>query len=265
MKFTAKPLIASALLLLPLAQSNAHVPYLSPASFEPVRGWVTLEAAFADKLLLPEAKFDQSTFVVHTPDGSSRAPAQLVSVHSRTVLDDELTVDGTYKYSTGQRFGAVFHSYQLNGKTENSREPNFVLPKGATLTAHFQSVTQAQTYISKGKPTNGVLKANGQGLEIEFSSHPNDLFAGQQLSGRLLLDGKPVAGSTLALHHTGKGTDSEKTAPLTSQTDAKGQFNLPIAQAGVFLLLARHRAPAPAGAKAPVYSYTSSTVLEIIE
>jgi hypothetical protein len=259
------PFYCAMLLALPLSQAKAHVPYLAPASFEPVRGWVTLEASFADRLFQPEAKFDQSQFVVQTPDGSSRAPAELVSVRSRTVLDDELTTEGTYKYSTGQRFGAVFHSYELNGKTENSRDPNFVLPKGATLKAHFQSVTQAQTFISKGKPTDNVLKASGQGLEVEFISHPNDLFAGQPISGRLLLNGKPVANNPIELHRTGKGTDSEKSAPLQSNTDANGQFSLQPAAGGVYLLLARHRAPAPAGAKAPVYSYTSTTVLETVE
>lgn len=264
MKFSRLFYLAG-LITLSLNQVQAHVPYLTPASFEPVRGWVTLEAAFADRFFLPEANFDKSKFVVLTPDGQQRPPAELVSVRSRTVLDDELSSKGTYKYSTGQRLGAVFHSYQHNGKTENSRDPNFVLPAGATLTAHFQSVTKAETYISQGKPSNQVLKASGQGLEIEFSSHPNDLFSGQPIKGRLLLDGQPLPGSALELHHTGKGTDSEKTAPLSSQTNAQGQFSLQPTEAGVFLLLARHRAPAPAGAKAPAYSYTTTVVLETVE
>lgn len=259
------PVYCALLLALPLSQAKAHIPYLAPASFEPVRGWVTLEASFADRFFLPEAKFDQTEFVVQNPDGSHRAPAELVSVRSRTVLDDELKTEGTYKYSTGQRFGAVFHSYELNGKTENSRDPNFVLPKGATLKAHFQSVTQAQTFITKGKPTATVLKATGQGLEVEFSSHPNDLFAGQPIKGRVLLNGQPVAGNKVQLHSTGHGSDSEKTAPLISETDAQGYFNLQPKSGGVYVLLARHRAPAPQGAQAPVYSYTSTTVLESVE
>ena len=45
--------------------AQAHVPYLYPASFEPVRGgWVSLDAAFADRFFLPEAVFDNSQFVV---------------------------------------------------------------------------------------------------------------------------------------------------------------------------------------------------------
>lgn len=241
---------------------KAHVPYLAPASFEPVRGWVSLEAAFAEQFFLPEAKFDQSDFQVTGPDGMLRAPKEQVAVKSRTVLDDELKTDGTYKYSTGQRFGAVFHSYVLNGKTENSREPDFVLPKGATLKAHFQSVTRAETYISKGKPDQKALKASGKGLELQFISHPNDLYAGQPVKGLLLLDGKPLANNKLELHHTGL---REQAAPLPVTTNARGEFTLTPPQAGTYLLLARHRAPAPPGAKAPLYSYTSTAVFEAAE
>ncbi|ALZ75764.1 hypothetical protein ATY27_08295 [Rheinheimera sp. F8] len=242
------------------------MPYLAPASFEPVRGWVSLEAAFAEQFFLPEAKFDQSDFQVTGPDGMVRAPKEQVAVKSRTVLDDELKTDGTYKYSTGQRFGAVFHSYVLNGKTENSREPDFVLPKGATLKAHFQSVTRAETYISKGKPDQKALNASGKGLELQFISHPNDLYAGQPVNGLLLLDGKPLANSTLELHRAASAQASQdKTAPLQINSNARGEFTLTPPQAGTYLLLARHRAAAPPGAKAPLYSYTSTAVFEAAE
>ncbi len=259
------PLIAGLLGLLSLSPVQAHVPYLAPASFEPVRGWVSLEASFAERFFRPEAKFDQSTFEVLMPDGHTRQPKELAMLHSRAVLDDELKADGTYRFSTGQRFGAVFHSYELNGKTENSRDPNFVLPKGAKLKAHFQSVTRADTYISKGKPDQTALKASGQGLEIEFNSHPNDLYSGQPVTGRLLLAGKPLADSKLELHLAHSGIDSDQAAPLQVSTDAKGQFALTPAKAGVYLLLARHRAPAPQGAKAPLYSHTSTVVFEATE
>ncbi len=263
---SVKPLLLALCCTLPLSAAQAHVPYLAPASFEPVRGWVSLEAAFAEQFFLPEAKFDQSEFQVTGPDGQPRAPKELVAVKSRTVLDDELKTDGTYKYSTGQRLGAVFHSYELNGKTENSRAPKFVLPKGATLKAHFQSVTRAETYISKGKPDQTALKASGKGLELQFFSHPNDLYAGQPVIGVLLLDGKPLAGSKLELHQTGSHSAGQnKTAPVPVTTNAKGEFSLTPTQAGTYLLLARHRAPAPQGAKAPTYSHTSTVVFEAAE
>jgi uncharacterized GH25 family protein len=243
--------------------AHAHFPYLAPASFEPVRNWVSLEAAFAEKFFLPEAKFDLATFVVTTPDGSERAPTELQTTRSRTLIDDELKSDGTYRYSTGQRFGAVFHSYELNGKTENSRDANFVLPEGAVLKAHFQSVTQADTFVSKGKLNTTALKARSTGLEIEFTSHPNDLYVGQPIKARLLSDGRSLPASTVQLHRT--GIDHQAVAPLSVKTNATGEFEVTPSQAGVYVLVAKHRANSPAGAKAPIYSYTSTTVLEVVE
>lgn len=258
-----RPALIIFLACISCGSASAHVPYLAPTSFEPVRNWVSLEAAFAEKFFLPEAKFDLTTFVVTTPDGSQRAPAEQVHSRSRTLIDDELKSDGTYRFSTGQRFGAVFHSYELNGKTENSRDANFVLPKGAVLKAHFQSVTQADTYVSKGKPNTTALKARGTGLELEFTSHPNDLYVSQPIKARLLLDGKPLPASSVQFQQA--SLDHQSIAPTTVTTNTNGEFSLNAPHAGVYVVLAKHRAAAPAGAKAPTYSYTSTTVLEVEE
>ncbi|MDZ7868404.1 MAG: hypothetical protein U5L02_04245 [Rheinheimera sp.] len=56
-------------------------------------------------------------------------------------------------------------------------------------------------------------------------------------------------------------TDTQ-TAPLPVSTNARGEFTLTPPQAGTYLLLARHRAAAPQGAQAPLYSYTSTAVFE---
>ncbi len=63
----------AALLLAALAlPAAAHTPYLAPASFE-VRpdSVVTLDASFAETFFVPEVVFDNSTFAVTLPDGSS--------------------------------------------------------------------------------------------------------------------------------------------------------------------------------------------------
>jgi uncharacterized GH25 family protein len=111
-----------------------------------------------------------------------------------------------------------------------------------------------------------ALKASGKGLELQFVSHPNDLYAGQPVNGLLLLDGTPLANSTLALHRAASNQASQdKTAPLQLNTNARGEFTLTPPEVGTYLLLARHRAAAPQGAKAPLYSYTSTVVFEAAE
>lgn len=241
---------------------SAHVPYLTPESFEPIRDWVSLEASFADKFFVPEAKFDQSEFLVYLPTGGKESPKEQAMVRSRTVLEHQLTEEGSYRFSTGQRYGAVFKSWIENGKTINSRDPEAQPPQGIPLSAHFQSVTLAETYVSKDKPTSQVLAPHGKGLEIEFISHPNDLYIEQTIKARVLFEGKPLVNSKVFLHQGGQ-LDSEQRHTLT--TSAQGEIEFSVTEAATYLLLARHRAKAPATAKAPEYSYSYSAVIEITE
>lgn len=259
-KISAAALSLTALLCLP--EVSAHTPYLAPASFEPIRGWVSLEAAFAEKFFVPEAKFDQSEFVVTTPDGQQQQPKEIQSVRSRTVLDHELTADGTYRFSTGLRYGAVFRTYEHQGKTHNSRDPKQQLPRGAVLKAHFQSLTRAETYVSKGKPDHKALTALGSGLEFVFSSHPNALFAGESLQGQVLFNGKALANHKVELQQVG---GFEPLPVLSLTTNAQGQLSQVLPNAAEYLLLVKHRAAAPKDAKAPTYSYSYSAVFEVTE
>jgi uncharacterized GH25 family protein len=252
-------LLASTLLS---ATAQAHVPYLAPESFEPIRGWVSLEASFADKFFLPEAKFDQSEFKVVTPAGKLEQPAEQQTVRSRIVLEHQLTQDGSYRFSSGVREGAVFRSWLQDGKTINSRDPKQQPPAGVALTAHFQSITLAETYVSKGKPTAAALKPWGKGLELEFISHPNDLYINQPVQARLWFEGKPLANSEVQIHRA-MGNAEPVTRTVTST--ASGDISFEVTDAATYLLLARHRAAAPAGAKAPTYSYSYSAVVEITD
>jgi len=244
------------------AAAQAHVPYLAPESFEPIRGWVSLEASFADKFFLPEAKFDQSEFKVVTPAGKLEQPAEQQAVRSRIVLEHQLTAEGSYRFSSGVREGAVFRSWLQDGKTINSRDPKQQPPAGVPLTAHFQSITLAETYVSKGKPTSTALKPWGKGLELEFISHPNDLYINQPVKARLWFEGKPLANSEVQIHRA-MGNAEPVSSTVTST--ASGDISFEVADAATYLLLARHRAAAPAGAPVPTYSYSYSAVVEITD
>lgn len=253
---------ASCVLWMLSHSSQAHVPYLAPESFEPIRGWVSLEAAFADKFFLPEAKFDQSEFQVFTPTGNREQPTEQATVRSRTVLEYQLKAAGTYRFSTGQRFGAVFRSWQQDGKTVNSRDPKQQPPAGIALSSHFQSVTLAETYVSHGKPDQKVLQPHGQGLEIEFINHPNDLYINQPIKTRLLFDGKPLANTNVQLHQSGQSGQDQS---LHLRSDAAGYVQFNVTKPATYLLLVRHKTKAPAHAQAPEYSYSYSAVIEITD
>ncbi|WP_337880921.1 DUF4198 domain-containing protein [Rheinheimera sp.] len=253
-----------AALLLASAAAVAHTPYLAPESFEPVNNWVTLDAAFAEKFFLPEVKFDQSEFSVTQPDGQKVKPSELFVGKTRTMLAHEVKAEGTYRFSTGQRYGAVFRSWQQDGKVKNSRDPNEAVPAGARLLAHFQSVTLAETYVSKGAPDKAALKPSGQGLELEFISHPNDLYIDTPVRARLLFNGKGLAGQKVELFQAGQ-TEPESKAVQQLTSNAQGDIEFSVKNKGSYLLLNRYRTDAPDGAKAPTYSYSYTAVVEITE
>lgn len=253
----------SVLILLCSGSALAHVPYLSPSAFEPVRGgWVALDASFADKFFIPEAVFDNSKFAVVLPDGSQQPIEQVNYSKIRATTDYQLTADGTYRFSTGRRFGAIFRTYELDGKRHSLRDPEAELPAGAKPIAHFQAVTHAETYVTKGAPGTASLKPRNEGLELQFVSHPNDLYADSQVKLKVLFNGKPLSKQAVSVYRAAKETDDENaTYSLTS--DAQGEVSFKPELAGTYLLLSRYRDAAPSDAGVPEYSHSYTVVVDV--
>lgn len=257
----------AALLLAALAMpAAAHTPYLAPASFE-VRpdSRVTLDASFAETFFVPEVVFDNSEFRVTAPDGTQNAPDTVVRLKSRAVVEHTLPGQkGTYRFSTGNRLGAVFRTWELNGKTESSRDPAKPLPAGATLLTHYQSLSRSEVYLTAGAPTTAALKPYGVGLELVPVTHPNDLYRGERFDFTVQYDGQPLPAQTVEIQRA-LGDGARQPAPMTLTTDAAGKASFALEQAGTYLALIRHRGPAPAGAAAPMYGNNYTLSFRVLE
>lgn len=243
----------------------AHTPYLAPGSFEPqAQSWVTLDAAFAETFFVPDAAFDHSRPVVVAPDGSVAPVAHVQVLHQRTVLEHQLpAAKGTYRFSTGPRLGAVFRTWELDGKRGGSRDADEPLPKGAKLLSHFQSLTLAETYLSVGAPDRGALAPYGKGLELVPITHPSDLYAGENFAFEVRFDGKPLAAQTVEFTEA-VWTGDRTPETLNVTTDAAGRATFKLGRAGTWLALTRHRSPAPQGAAAPEYSNSYSLAFRVL-
>lgn len=241
----------------------AHTPYLAPASFESgFQGWVTLDASFAEAFFIPEVVFDNSEFRVIDPAGRKAAPLTVERLKTRAVVEHQLKEKGTYRFSTGVRYGAVFRTYELNGERKALRDPKEALPEGATLLDHFQSVTLAETYLTLGAPNQQALKPWNKGLEVVAVSHPNDVNDGEDFRVQVQFEGKPLAAQSVQIFPAHTGGDHEK-ALLDVKTDSKGFADLKLPKAATYLLQTRYRTAAPQGADAPQYSYTYTLSFEI--
>ena len=119
--------------------AQAHTPYLLPTSFEASpRAVISVDASFADKFFIPEVAFGETRFTVTAPDGSVTPMADVRQFKTRTVAEHQLPDEkGTYRVSTGPRLGAVFRSWERNGKVETARDP--ATPTPAATMRHMAS------------------------------------------------------------------------------------------------------------------------------
>lgn len=259
-------LIASLALAAVVAPAHAHTPYLAPASFD-VRpdSVVTLDASFAETFFVPEVVFDNSTFVVTDPDGAQHAPDTVHYLKTRAVAEQTLPGQkGTYRFSTGNRLGAVFRTWERDGRTESSRDPSRPLPAGARLISHYQSLSRSEVYLTAGAPTGTALKPYGKGLELVPVTHPSDLYSGETFEFAIHYDGKPLPAQKVEIHRA-RGEGRAQPAAVELTTDAEGKARLPLTEAGSYLALIRYRGAAPEGAAAPQYGNNYTLSFRVLE
>jgi len=223
---------------------------------------ITLDASFAEKFFVPEIAFEGSEFKVTTPKGMELSPDTISQLKTRTVVEHLLKEDGTYRFSTGKRLGAIFTVYEHEGERKTARGTKSKIPSTAKIIERYQSLTLAETYVSKGEPSDGALAPRNQGLEIIPETHPNDLFAGDNFKFHVQLDGKPLEQAQVEAY-LAKNQFSIDKPTLKLKTDKDGKLSMPFEEEGVYLLRIRHRAPAPKDADAPSYSHTYTLVIEV--
>lgn len=259
-------LLAGVLLVATVSPVLAHTPYLAPATFQiQPNSVVTLDASFGETFFVPEVVFDNSRFMVTDPDGVQHAPDSVHLLKTRAVVEQTLPgKKGTYRFSTGNRLGAVFRTWERDGKTESSRDPEKPLPPGATLRSHYQSLSRSEVYLTAGAPTTQALTPYGTGLELVPVTHPADLYVGEAFVFTVHYDGKPLPAQKVEIHRA-LGDGHAQPAPVELTTDAAGQARFPLQQAGSFLALVRYRGAAPAGAAAPQYGNNYTLSFRVLE
>lgn len=254
--------LVKTLLLLLATPAYAHTPYLVPVTAEASMGnMVSLDASFAEVFFVPEAAFNNSEFFVIKPDGERAVPATVVPLKTRVVVEQALEAEGTYRFSTGSRMGAVFTFYELDGKEMHVMGEEKPIPEGAIIKQHFQSITQADTYVSHKKTSEKSLQVSDKGLQIRPLSNPTDAFAGEPVRLQILMDNKPVKDLALAVY---KADTDSNAKPVMVKTDKQGKAVLELA-VGRYLVRARLRVDAPKTANVAQYSYTTTLSFEVFD
>ena len=249
--------LAAALCLLPLS-AIAHKQWLVPSATV-VAGtdpWITIDAAVSNQLYYPDhVAMRLDNIVVTAPDGSVSKPQNPATGKYRSVFDVQLAQQGTYRianlsggvsarWDTPESLAAAKAAKDGKAPADGAARGGFLrnatpedlatkIPKNALNVQVSEGIGRVETFVTHGAPS--AIAATGKGLELAPVTHPNDLFAGEEASFKLLVDGKPAAGVEIEIIRGGtryrNAQDEIKVA-----TAADGSFKVTWPEAGMYWL-----------------------------
>ena len=266
MKTLAKRLItAAAVASLMVGAAHAHRAWFVPSATV-VSGdnvWVTIDGAVSNNLFFPDHRPMQIDAIkITAPDGSTVKPANATVGQYRTTFDVKLDQKGTYRIAQAN-----------NGLNASWREGAETKRWGGTMTEYVSqgidkkpgvqltlSSRRIETFVTNGAPTE--LKATSKGLELG-GAHPNDLYAGEEVSFTLTDNGKPAANIEITLIQGGDRY-REQAGEVKLKTDASGAFKMNVENAGMYWLEAESRGMTTMEGKTFNSMSTYVAVLEVL-
>ncbi|MCJ2188828.1 DUF4198 domain-containing protein [Novosphingobium beihaiensis] len=243
------------------APVQAHTAFMLPNVFAAnLESQVTIESSFSEDFFNPEIAVDGGDFHVILPDGS-RAEFETVTRHRQvTILESAMKDEGTYRFTSGVRLGRKGKLALKDGKWLPVRGD--AIPAGASTVRTSQTETVSDVYVSKKAPTRAPVDVMIGRLALHPITHPSDVYLDGPFAFEVLFDGKPLAGQTISVDRGGARYDTVKYhKDITS--DAAGKAVLRFDRPGVYIVMTRHRADAPAGAGTDLRSYTTSLTFEV--
>jgi hypothetical protein len=257
MRTFGQSVLAAVSLLMISSSANAYTAYLSPQTFTP-EARVSAEAAYATTFFTPALPLSSSDFHVITPEDSRLTFDGVRVAQPSTTLDLATVTSGTYLLSTGEMLGPVTSMVGIDGGWRVLAQGE-AAPEGAPTTT-LQTVALADTYVSRGRPSNEPLDNAHGALVIQPITHPNRIAQAEGLTVQLNFNGAPFPNMPIVLYAEG---DPETKLDRSFVTGADGRATLSFDRPGKYVAVIRHRGPAPAGSAAQIRSYTSSLTFEV--
>lgn len=264
---------------LPMA-AHAHRGWMLPSATvlsgnEP---WVTVDAAISNDLFYFEHNaLRLDNLAIIAPDGSAVQAENKATGKYRSTFDVKLSQKGTYKLTMVN--DALSASYKVGTENKRWRGTAETFAKEVPADAQDLNVSRNQSrmevFVSSGKPSDGVLKPTGAGLELVPITHPNDLFAGDTSNFRFLLDGKPAADIEVTVI-AGGIRYRDQLGEIKVKTDKDGKFSVKWPTPGMYWMSANNggpqmgqganRAPQVVGTLAkPIRRVSYTATLEVLQ
>lgn len=226
-------------LVLPLS-AQAHKAWLLPS--ETVLSgddpWITVDAAVSNDLFyFNHVPLRLDALSITGPDGKIVQSENSATGKYRSTFDVHLVEPGTYRIAVVN--AGLFANWEEDGKPKRWRGSAEAfaseVPKDAKNLKVSQSAGRIETFVTAGRPNEVALKPTGVGLELAPVTHPNDLFAGEAATFKLLLDGKPASNLSVQIIPDGIRYRDQQNEILAT-TDKDGQFSVTWPNAGRYWL-----------------------------
>lgn len=253
-----KYLLAALLAASLAAPAAAYTSYLKADAYWPDDSNVEIVGSYASQFFTPQ--------IAVPVEMRGRAPDGTEVIFQRIAVEGPLTRSavslsraGTYRISTGEQIGGVTQLVGVDGQWRPLAQ-NETPPEGAPVTT-LQTVTVADTYVTRGRPSREVVDAPHGRLAIKPITHPNEVLAASGFDIEVLFDGAPLANTAVVLYSEG---DLDSNLDRFVVTDANGRAHVTFDAPGHYVIAARHRADMPAGSPAEVGSYTTTITFEAL-
>lgn len=278
--------------LLPLGAA-AHKQWIIPSQAV-VNGndvWVTFDAAISNQLFFPDhvpMRLDNVTATA--PDGSTVELKNGSTGKYRSTFDVQLQQQGTYRISNvsaglSARWDTP-ESLAAKAKAEAEGKPasgpgappetrgGFLrnatpedlaskVPADAKNLQITEGNSRVETFVTNGAPNETALAPTGKGIELVPVTHPNDLFAGEEATFRVLVDGKPTAGLEFEIVRGGTRYRNAQD-DLKANTDAEGLLKVTWPEPGMYWLETSVQDDKPANPKATQRRLGYVATLEVL-
>jgi uncharacterized GH25 family protein len=276
-----------------VSAAHAHRAWILPSVtvFSGEEQWVSVEAAVSNNLFFPNHRpVALAQIEVRAPDGSPVELQNATSGQIRSSFELQLKQQGTYVISlrpgSGRRpamggpggkqsadgkqqpQGNLMGSYTENGKPQRWRgSPETLVSEGVASKPDFKLTESGGrsvvSFVTLGKPSTETLKPTGKGFEVEYVTHPNDLFTGEPATFRFLMDGQPAANVEVALVR-GDDRYRDESGEVTLHTDANGNVKIDFEETGRYWMEATYAQPGTLHGVPSVKNFTYVATFEVL-
>ena len=226
--------------------ASAHRAWLLPSStvLSGEEAYVTFDAAISNTIFHPDHfAMNTRSLVIKSPEGEAVEAENMARGKYRTTFDLKLNQEGTYKLTSASSGIRAFWRDEEGkrkmwpGRGEEYKPEEFAssVPKKAKDLRVMQSSRRVETFVTLGAPSTEVFTPDNVGLELVPVTHPNDLFATETATFKLLIDGEPAVGAEVEVVRGGmRYRNDQETIKVTS--DNKGQIEITWPQAGMYFV-----------------------------